>query len=502
MPYSLAIPLPNSHVINISNVYGEEGSMKKLFVSFCVFLLVLGFSFAQEQYGHLRGVVMDAGGEPIPGVSVLLESSEFGSRSVITSEKGRFRFINVSPNICRLKCELEGFRTHIQENLDIRVGTNFDLQVVMEPATLEEEVTIVAESPIVDTKKVGTAFNVTETQLQDIPSARDPWVILQQAPGIMIDQENVGGSRSGNQSGWSSKGTFTSFFGNFNMDGVNVTDMHSVGVSSRYYDFDSFSEIQIVTAGADPSIKTAGVSINMITRRGGNKYEFLGRIYYTDDKLQGDNRSQELIDQEYAGDRISVIKDYGFQLGGPIVQDRLWFWFGYGIQDIGRLTLDGYPQDTNLESFNAKLNFQISSNDRAELAFAYTDKTQIGRDASTFRPPETTTDQIGNGNPLVKFEYERVFSDNFLMGLKLAHSWGWFGYEPQGGMDTQSGYDFYTGMYMDTFDWLRNHRPSYSAQTDGNVFFENLLGGDHELKFGLEYRLTSQKSDHIWPGEV
>ena len=80
------------------------------------------------------------------------------------------------------------------------------------------------------------------------------------------------------------------------MDGVNITDLFAAGTSSRYYDFDSFEEIQVTTTGQSPTIKTGGVTINMVTRRGGNKFGFLGRFFFTNDKLQGDNRTQELID--------------------------------------------------------------------------------------------------------------------------------------------------------------------------------------------------------------
>jgi hypothetical protein len=61
--------------------------------------------------------------------------------------------------------------------------------------------------------------------------------------------------------------------------------------------------------------------------------------------------------------------DYGFQLGGPIFKNRLWFWLGAGVQDIRQLTIDGYPMNSKLYNFNAKLNAQLNDKNRAELAF-------------------------------------------------------------------------------------------------------------------------------------
>jgi hypothetical protein len=464
--------------------------------------LISGISLAQEQYGNIRGKVTDSNKEPLPGVSVSLECPLYGTRSIMSSPGGTFRFLNLPSGTYSLKCELSGFKTHVEENIIIRVGKNFDFPVVLEQATLKEDVTVVATSPIVDTKKTGTAFNVTEVMLQDIPSARDPWAILNQAPGIFIFGENVGGINSADQSHWTSKGTLSNYFGNYNMDGVDITNMSAIGLSSRNYDFDSFEEIQIVTTGQDPSVRTGGVSINLITRRGSNKYEFLGRFFFTNDKLQGDNRTQELIDLDYMGNQINQLVDYGFQAGGPILRDKLWFWLGYGVQDIRLFTLQGFPDDSKVESFNAKLNFQISRKDRGELAFISNDKSVLYRGIGPNRPPEATSRLIGNGSPLVKLEYERMFSDNFLMTVKLAHCWQWWGFDPNGGMDTQAGFDIMTRESFGTSEYYRAHRPSYSAQIDGNFFLEAFFGGDHEIKFGVEYRQTPDYGEHVWPGGV
>jgi len=465
---------------------------------FCLF--VSSTSLAQEQYGHIRGKVTSADEEPLPGVAVTLECPLYGTRSMTSSSNGVFRFLNLASGTYSLQCELPGFKTYIEEGIIILVGNNFDFQVVLEQAALEEEVTVVASSPIVDTKNTGTVFNVTEVMLQDIPSSRDPWAILKQAPGIFFSGENVGGIDSGDQSTWTSKGTQTSYFGNYILDGVNIST--GTGKSTRNYDFDSFEEIQVVTTGQNPSIKTGGVAINMVTRRGGNKFEALGRFFFSNGKFQSDNRSQELIDQEYEGDKINQLTDYGFQVGGPLLRDKVWFWLGYGVQDIRLLSIDGYPYDTRIDSINAKLNFQLSPKDRGEVAFIYNDKTVFNNGVNYFRPPEATYNIISNGNPLVKLEYEHMFSDNFLMTLKLAHSWGWLGHDPNGGMEVQAGYDNIQGTLFGTAEYLRDYRPSYNAHVDGNYFLERFLGGNHELRFGAEYRLTPNWGEHIWPNGV
>lgn len=466
-----------------------------------VLLLISAAVLAQEQYGNIRGQVLDKQGNPLPGVNVTLESELYNPHSMVTSEGGIFRFLNVSLGEFRVKCELSGFKTYVQENIDVRVGFNVDLKIMMEQTTLEEQVTVVAESPIIDMKKTGTSSVFTLEMLQEIPSARDPWVILQQSPGILLSQENVGGSESGQQP------TFTMAKGSmkwstmWNMDGVPITDMIDCGYSPGFYDFDTFEEIQIVTSGQDATIQTGGISINFITRRGTNKTQVMARTFFTNDDLQGDNRTQELIDLDYVGNQINQIMDYGLQVGGPIMRDKFWFWLGYGVQDIKLLTIAGYPDDSQLRTFNSKLNFQLSRKNRAEIAFQYGDVTKQGRGASPTRPPETTLNQ-DSGQFYIKFEDEHVFSDAFLLSFRLS----WWGdrreYMPQGGMDTQVGLDWATGIWSGSYSYSKSERPSYVGIFNGNYFVEKFLGGDHEFRFGIEYRLNPGSHIGLWAGNA
>jgi len=227
----------------------------------------------------------------------------------------------------------------------------------------------------------------------------------------------------------------------------------------------------------------------------------MGRTYFTNDSLQGDNRTEELKDLGYAGNQINQIIDYGLHVGGPIKRDRFWFWLGYGVQDIRMITIAGYPDETKLEGFNGKLNFQISKKNRAELAFIYNDKTKEGMQAGPTRPPETSL-LLENAVTFIKFEDEHVFSENFLLSLKLAYLRGWGEFFPQGGRDVQPGFDLVTGMWSGSYGYVRSEQPSYVAELDGNYFLEDILGGDHEFKFGIEYRLTPGKEEWDWAGNA
>ena len=154
---------------------------------------------------------------------------------------------------------------------------------------------------------------MTLDELQNIPSARDPWVVLQTVPGIIVDRVNVGGAESGQQSNYQAKGA-AGTDNTWNMDGIAITDMAALGSSPTYYDFDMFQEMQVTTGGADPSNPTPGVQLNFVLRSGTNKWRASGRYYFEkaatcrpttcDDSIKGQLQSYN---------RAEYYKDYGLR---------------------------------------------------------------------------------------------------------------------------------------------------------------------------------------------
>src|SRR5207244_1476501 len=84
------------------------------------------------------------------------------------------------------------------------------------------EVTVTGVSPVVDTKSVTLGTNFGKELLESIPSARDPWVIIEQTPGMVMDRQNVGGSASGQQASFGALGSSSNQ--TWNMDGATITD--------------------------------------------------------------------------------------------------------------------------------------------------------------------------------------------------------------------------------------------------------------------------------------
>ena len=94
-------------------------------------------------------------------------------------------------------------------------------------------------------------------------------------------------------------------------------------------------EMQIVTGGGDASQQTSGMGINMVTRSGTDRLKGSARYYITDDQFESDNVTEEMKKARAgSGAPIQSIKDYGFEIGGPILKGKLWYWGSYGKQDI------------------------------------------------------------------------------------------------------------------------------------------------------------------------
>ena len=295
---------------------------------------------AQVQRGSIFGTITDNQGAVLPGATVQLTSDRMASREATTGTRGEFRFADLDPGNYTLKVTLGGFTPYVRENVAVGVGTNVELPVQMLLAGVSEEVRVTAEAPLLDTRSQGNVANFDNKVLNEIPTARDPWVLMQFVPGVQVDRVNVGGSESGQQSVMSARGDDGSNT-MWNVDGVTITDPAAIGSSPTYYDYSTFDEVQFTTGGLDPRQQTGGLGINFVTKRGTNDFHGQARLYFTNDSLQGTNVPSELAAQGFRGNGINQIAEYGADVGGPIIRDRLWFWGAWAKNDIQQVAITG-----------------------------------------------------------------------------------------------------------------------------------------------------------------
>lgn len=476
--------------------------MRKSFI--ILFVLLFSCSLmAQERTGNVYGKIVDEEGNSLPGVSVTLTGSLTAPISAITSVRGIFRFISLSPaKDYIIKAELDGFKTLTRENIVVSIGTNTELDFTMEMGVIEEEITVTAASPVVETKKTTITEHLTRTTLQSLPTSRDPWVVLQQASGVMVDRENVGGSESGQMAGFYAKGGGTE---KWSMDGASIQDPSSIS-SITYFDFDSFEEMSITTGGGDVISQTGGVSINLVTRRGGNKVALGGRFYLTDKKFQAENLTDALKKEGVEGTNvIRNIKDYGFNMGGPLTKDKVWWWVSYGVQDIKTDNIYGAADDTILQNYAGKINLQIVPQNRFEAFIHVGGKEKFGRSSSyEFPKGYHQTSKFYFGTPIVKLQDEHMFGDNLFVSLKYSYCGGGFTMiateDPD--MEKLLRYDVTSGIYKDSYWFYNASRPSHNYYFLASYFNDSFLGASHELKFGFEFRNDTGEHQSRSPGNV
>jgi hypothetical protein len=471
-------------------------------VAALLLLAVGGTAFAQLQTGNLYGTVTDDKGASLPGVTVTL-AGQGAPQVQVTNAQGQFRFLGLGPGSYSLKAELEGFSTIDYPNIVINVGRNTSIEVKLSPA-VEDVITVTAESPLLDERRISTGATISQTELEKIPTARDPWAILQTTPGVLTDRINVGGNESGQQSNYVGPGS-QGDQAIWSVDGVVITDMSALGSSPAYFDFDAFEEMQVTTGGSDTSISTGGVVLNMVTKRGTNEWRGSGRYFDADKSWQSnlDTGSVDLDPRQTSfkqGNRIVSVKDYGAEVGGPIVKDRLWIWGSYGRQKVELLTIKDVSDKTDLKTENVKLNAQILPSNSATAFYFNNDKTKIGRNASPTRPQETTWDQghFGKKPTAEKVEDTQIFSSNFYLTGLYSIVNGGFELVPEGGLNT-TAYQGPDGVWHNTWFLNQTERPQKQYKADASTFF-NTGSLSHELKFGGGYRTAEVTSLSEWGG--
>ena len=518
---------------------------ERLLILMTVLALIgtVGLASAQ-QTGEIYGKVTDASGGVMPGVTVTLSGPVLlQPLMAVSTETGTYRFPQLAIGIYSVTFELAGFKIVVKKDVRVEIGLNVQVNQAMEISTLKETITVSGETPLIDLRDTGKTNRFTQEALQRLPSARDPWVIIEQSAGVAMDRQNVGGSASGQQSNFVARGAAMAQQ-KWNVDGVDVTDMNATGGSPVYYDFDAFEEMQISTGGADVSMQSPGVGVNLVTKSGSDRLRGTGRFYVTDQKFQANNVTEEMRKNGVnTGNPIQNIKDYGFEVGGPIKKGRAWVWGSYGKQNINVGINNFYkadatcqamkaapltysledirtclsPDTTILNNYNFKFNAQLMKANQASFFWNGAEKVRNARDASDLRPLETTYRQIGvtdtslgsswwkTGMPKTyKFTDRHIFSDKFMVEASYSHVGNNFTltFHDEALRTVQPMFEITTSAYARSFQESVFVRPTDSLDVVANYFLPGFMNGDHAFKFGFKYRDDKAYTRNQWGGNA
>lgn len=322
--------------------------MRRTILGVLLAVLVLAWpAGAQETRGAIEGVVKDALGGVLPGATVEAKGVA-GTLTAVTDSQGAYRFPAVAPGEYEISASMEGFAPGRQPAVIVRVGLLLKVDLTLALASVSETVDVSARSVTIDVKQATAATNIAAEAIDRLPKGRDFQSLVSLAPGA--NQE----SRSGGMSVDGASAAENKYY----LDGVDTTNLRT-GVASTPFVTDFIQEVQVKSSGysAEFGGATGGV-ISVISKSGTNVFHGEAGTYLNSSKLNGDLalNSTELLDRNdmtvsNARKRLRMVLsganeaetitypkdeytrwDPHFQLGGPIVRNKLWFWAGYTPQ--------------------------------------------------------------------------------------------------------------------------------------------------------------------------
>lgn len=287
-------------------------------------ILIAAGAFAQTQTtGAIEGTVK-TGGSALPGVTIEVRSSALqGVRTQVTDAGGNFRFTLLPPGQYTVTATLQGFNRINQPNVPVEIGKTKTLDVTLNAAT-SETITVTGAAPVVDVTSAQQGVSITSQTLQSLPIARNFTAAAQVAPGTATQSGN--GQGAGQTTVYGSSGSENAYI----VDGLNLTGVsHGLNVKSINMDF--IAEENVLTGGlpAEYSRLTGG-AIVAVTKSGSN--EFHGDVFGYDST--GGLRAKATFGSDVPGTfttitNTSALYDFGANLGGYIMKDRLWFFGAY-----------------------------------------------------------------------------------------------------------------------------------------------------------------------------
>ncbi len=316
-----------------------------------------------RQTGTLRGTVHDQQGLVVPGVSVtVLSESLQGTRSTHTGVNGHFDLPGLPPGAYAVTFDITGFAI-VQQTATLPLGGTIEVNATLEPAAVQETVEVVE---VVPSSLASTEFsyNMKSEDVNALPIGRDIIRIAELAPGVTTNTPTTGQITISGGFGYDNA---------FLVNGVDVND-NIFGTPNDLFIEDAIAETQVLSSGISAEYgRFSGGVVNAITKSGGNFFSgsFRANLY------RPDWTSPTPFEQERESERSGSLADnssYETTVGGPIVQDRLWFFYANRVQRENQSqTLDvsgaDYTQKLDNDRNLIKLTGLISPGHRLEGSY-------------------------------------------------------------------------------------------------------------------------------------
>jgi hypothetical protein len=301
--------------------------MRKVACLMVLFGLIAAPGFAQRITGAIRGTVTDTSGAVVPGASVTLRSPGTGfNRSTVTNSEGVYSFAEVPVGTYDVEVSLQGFKTAVQTGIPLNVADALAVNVQLQPGALAETVTVESSATRVQTVGGEVSGLVTGEQVRQLPlNGRNFLQLGTLMPGVS-QGDGFNTKDRGLMSGIELAVSGSSLGGNMWMvDGANNNDVGSNRTILVFPSVDAIDEFKVHrnSYGAEFG-GAAGAQVNIVTRSGTNQFHGSGYYFGRSDKFASRDFFLEQADQPKAPLRMN---DVGGTIGGPIVKDKMQFFF-------------------------------------------------------------------------------------------------------------------------------------------------------------------------------
>lgn len=449
--------------------------------------------YAQTPTGVVEGIVRDATGQALPGVSVVANSPALIQRdqTEVTNAEGYYRLPFLPPGVYAVRYELPGFQTVVREGLVVAVGQATSVHLTLSVASVAEAVTVVGQSPTVDPTSAKLGFTTTADLVQNVPTRRDFAALMGTIPGVDGGSSNT--STAGNFARLAVLGAGT-MANTFTFDGANVLDPGISSDQTAKFSYDIVDEVQVLKAAKPAEVGFAsGGSFQIVTKSGGNQFHGEAGGYFRDASLQSSNVTDALRAAGVTSTSNEVIQGYDFSVspGGRIVRDKLW-WYGSARRQRDEARLLGFQESqvATISSFFWKNTFQPDSRHRITGSF------QDWREgvAPFFRgyAPSLAGDRFATferepTGRLVTGRWDGTVSSRLFAtaGAAYGHQTLDAVYPAGAGVGIR---DLVTGFRYRSPDVLQKKAPSSTRSVNGSLsWFVPAAWGRHDLKVGAEY---------------
>jgi len=283
-------------------------------------LLLPTLLFAQTNAGSLSGRVSDGSGAALPGVTVTATNEATGfNRTVISETDGSYRFASLPIGTYDVTADLAGFGSLTTKNVEVNVSTDRTLNITLKQATVKEQITVTAASPLIETTPaIGTV--VSQREIANLPlNGRQFANLGSLAPGTTLSV-NSDPTKPGQLTIALNGGSGRNV--NFLVDGGDNTD-DTIGGALQNYNIEAVQEFNIQTQQYKAEYgRTTGGVLTVVTKTGTNDFEGSAYEFYRAKELNEKTETEKL---NGSGKSPYRRDQYGASIGGPIVKDMIHF---------------------------------------------------------------------------------------------------------------------------------------------------------------------------------